>query len=211
MSTSGSAYPVPAEERRVEIEVMKSRFLCTLGPAATEAEAHALVARLRAEYPEATHHCYAFLVGPPGSTRKVGFSDDGEPHNTAGRPMFDVLLHSGIGDLACVVTRWFGGTKLGRGGLVRAYGGAVQEALAGLETAEKVDWRYLEVELDYAAASSAERCLEGFGAERMEQVFGARVGWSLRVPAPMREGLLDALRDATRGELDVAEPEEGEG
>lgn len=194
-----NGYPIPADERRVETAVMKSRFLATLAPAPSEGAALALVARLREEFPEATHHCHAFLVGPPGSTRKVGFSDDGEPHDTAGRPMLDILLHSGVGDVACVVSRWFGGTKLGRGGLVRAYGGAVQAVLDGLETVAKVDWRRLEVGLDYGAVAAGERALAAHGAERMEARYGARVEWAVRVPAPCRGALVQALRDATRG------------
>jgi hypothetical protein len=109
-------YRVPAGEHRARDEISRSRFVTTLAPAPSLAEAHAFVARVRAEFPDATHNCWAFVVGPPGSTGRVGLSDAGEPHGTAGRPMLTALLHSGVGDVAAVVTRYYGGTKLGTGG-----------------------------------------------------------------------------------------------
>ena len=119
-------YLIPAGRHRVEQEVQRSRFLTTVEPVASAEEARAFVARVSAEFPDANHHCWAFVVGPPGSTASVGLSDDGEPHGTAGRPMLTALLHGGVGDIAAVVTRWFGGELLGKGGLVRAYTGGVQ-------------------------------------------------------------------------------------
>ncbi|NLG62975.1 MAG: hypothetical protein GX539_12100, partial [Candidatus Cloacimonetes bacterium] len=100
--------------------VQRSRFIATLAHAPDVESARAFIEEVRAEFPDATHNCWAFVAGPPGSTSHVGFSDAGEPHGTAGRPMLDVLLHSGIGEVAAVVTRYFGGVKLGKGGLVRA-------------------------------------------------------------------------------------------
>src|SRR5690606_7146777 len=105
---------------------------------------------LRAEYPDATHNCWAFVAGPPGDTASIGMSDAGEPHGTAGRPMLDVLLHSDVGEVVAVVTRYFGGTKLGTGGLVRAYGGAVQHALAELPTTLHVERTRLAFTTGYA-------------------------------------------------------------
>lgn len=199
-------YPVLAEPVRGEIEVLASRFIASLAPVETEADAHAFVARLRAEMPDATHHCWGFVVGPPGSTARVGFSDDGEPHNTAGRPILNVLLHADVGDVVAVVTRYYGGTKLGRGGLVRAYGGAVQEVLQDAPRTERVDWVALRVTLDYAHVSTVERLYPDFEAEVLEQDFGGQVVQSIRVPAPRRAALEQALADASRGAIRVAEP-----
>src|SRR5690349_3350547 len=131
-------YLVPARVHRVEQEVQKSRFVTTAAPAPTVEEARAFIARVREEFPDATHNCWAYVAGPPGSTAQVGMSDDGEPHGTAGRPMLTVLLHSGVGDICAVVTRYFGGTLLGTGGLVKAYSGGVQLALVDLPTIERV-------------------------------------------------------------------------
>ena len=102
-----------------------------------EEGAAALVARLREEFPDANHHCWAFVVGPPGSTARVGSSDAGEPSGTAGRPMLEALVHGPVGDAAAVVVRWFGGVKLGTGGLARAYSGAVRDALEVLTERER--------------------------------------------------------------------------
>ena len=137
----------------MEEEIRRSRFVATLARAESAAAAQAFVRSVQAEFADATHNCWAYVVGAPGSTGRVGMSDAGEPHGTAGRPMLTVLLHSGVGDVAAVVTRYYGGTKLGTGGLVKAYSGCVQQALATLPTAERVTWVPLAVTVDYAAVT----------------------------------------------------------
>lgn len=196
-------YPVLSGPVLAETEVHSSRFICALSPVSDEAEAHAFIQTQREAYPDATHHCWAFLVGPPASSRKVGFSDDGEPHNSAGRPMLNVLSHCGVGDLVAVVIRYFGGTKLGRGGLVRAYGGAVQHALQDAPLSEKVDWVMLRVTLDYALVGAVERLYPGFEVEILGQEFGAQVVQQVRVPRPGLPQLEQALADASRGGITV--------
>src|SRR5665811_1552158 len=116
-------YPIPAGRARVEDIILRSRFITTAGPASGSEEARAFVAAVRSEFADASHNCYAFVAGPPGSSAQVGMSDDGEPGGTAGRPMLAALLGCGIGDIVVVVSRYFGGTLLGTGGLVRAYAG----------------------------------------------------------------------------------------
>ena len=98
-------YPIPAAEFEHEIEVRRSRFRATVAPAASVEDARGFIQGIRKQYPDATHNCWAYLVGPPGSTDRVGMSDDGEPHGTAGRPMLNVLSHASVGDVAVVVTR----------------------------------------------------------------------------------------------------------
>ncbi|HJX87877.1 MAG TPA: YigZ family protein, partial [Gemmatimonadales bacterium] len=110
-----------------ETEINRSRFLCALAPAATEQEAQEFIARVRKEHPTASHHCYAYVIGADASVQKS--SDDGEPGGTAGVPMLQMLLRRGMRYVVAVVTRYYGGIKLGAGGLIRAYGGAVGEAL----------------------------------------------------------------------------------
>ena len=146
---SMSRYPIPAQQVRFQETISRSRFITTVAAAATPEQAHAFVAEIRTEFPDATHHCYAFVAGPPGSTARVGMSDDGEPGGTAGRPMLSVLLGSGVGDIVAVVTRFFGGTKLGTGGLVRAYSGGVKSALAQLTLQEKVARQTLKLGCAY--------------------------------------------------------------
>ncbi len=193
-------YPVPAAERRVEEVVQRSRFLATAARAATADEARALVERVRGEFPDASHHCWAFVVGAPGSTACVGMSDDGEPHGTAGRPMLTALLHGGVGDIAVVVTRWFGGTLLGKGGLVRAYTAGVQRVLDGLPTTLRVRRARVHVELEYASLDAARRALPGFEAEVRAQSYDATVGLRVELPAARVEALRAALGDLTAGD-----------
>ena len=142
-------YPVPADFVRVEDVISRSRFITTLVMADTRESALSFVDAVKDEFSDATHNCWAYLVGPPGTMGCVGVSDDGEPHGTAGKPMLNVLLHSGLGDVAVVVTRYYGGTKLGRGGLVRAYSGGVKRAVEQCERAQKVAWVRAVLTLDY--------------------------------------------------------------
>ena len=129
-------YPIPAATARVTTTALNSRFLATAAHTPTVESAKELIAAVRAEMPDATHHCYAFLVGY-GASVIAGMSDDGEPAGTAGRPMLAVLRGADLGDVTVVVTRYFGGTLLGTGGLVRAYGGC---AAACLRLADKRPW-----------------------------------------------------------------------
>ncbi len=192
-------YPVPASELRHEIEISRSRFLATLTGAATVDEAKAHIAGVSEEFGVATHNCWAYLVGPPGSTAQVGMSDDGEPHGTAGKPMLNALIHSGLGDVSVVVTRWFGGTKLGKGGLVRAYGGAVSEALARVERIDKINWREAEVVLAYGDVDGLERLYPAHEVEVLDTTYSDRVRHVVRLPASAWEGFVSAVLDATSG------------
>ena len=141
-------YPIPATIHRITTEVARSRFIATIAPVSTIEAAKIFLAQIRAEMPDATHHVYAFRVGH-GASVTEGMSDDGEPSGTAGPPVLAVLRGSGIGDIILVVTRYFGGTKLGTGGLVRAYSEAAHIALKGLSIELKVEKRLLGMELPY--------------------------------------------------------------
>ena len=196
-------YPVPASTHRWEEEVRRSRFIATVERAATVEEAAAFVRRVSEEFADATHNCWAYVVGPPGSTARVGMSDDGEPHGTAGRPMLTVLLHGGVGDVAAVVTRYYGGVKLGTGGLARAYGGCLQQALATLPRAEHVEWAHRTLVVGYAAIAAVQHLFPMFEAEVLSQQYLEDVTYALRLPAPDAERFTTALRDATRGQAVV--------
>jgi uncharacterized YigZ family protein len=198
-------YPVPALRHRVEQTIDRSRFICTIERVATAEEAQAFIRALNAEFPDASHNCWAYVAGPPGTANKIGMSDAGEPHGTAGRPMLTVLLHSGVGEIAAVVTRYFGGIKLGTGGLVKAYGGAVQHALETLPRAERVDYADLAVSIGYPSISAVQQLLPGLEAEVVAQEYGADVRYHLRVPRPNVDRLRAALLDATRGEASITD------
>ena len=193
-------YPIPADRVRTEDVIDRSRFICTLAPAPSPEAAQALVRDVSAEFPDATHHCWAFVAGPPGSTGRIGMSDDGEPHGTAGRPMLTVLLHSGIGEVAAVVTRYYGGTKLGTGGLARAYSGAVQSALAAVTTREKVDYAPLSLMVSYAHFSAVQHLLPTFEAEVTGEAFAEDVTLHLRAPVQQVAPLRVAIGNATHGQ-----------
>ncbi len=204
-SPDAGAYPIVAAPVRAEIEIDRSRFIGSVANAATVEDARAFIDAVSAEFADATHNCWAYVVGPPGSTSHVGMSDDGEPHNTAGRPMLNVLLHADVGDVVAVVTRYYGGTKLGRGGLVRAYGAGVQAALDLAARAERVDWTHWVLTFDYAAKAGLERHYEAFEVVVDEEIFDAKVRHRIRLPRPRADAFFAAANDATRGRLTVEE------
>jgi uncharacterized YigZ family protein len=194
---------VPAGRARVEEVILRSRFITTAAPAADVEAAKAFIAEMRAEFADATHNCYAFAAGAPGSTGMAGMSDDGEPSGTAGRPMLAVVLGSGIGDLAVVVTRYWGGIKLGTGGLVRAYSGGVKAVLEALPVREKVIYATLLASGPYSYVTPVERLLPDFEAKLSSRDFAADVTWEIQVPVESAQRLAAALVELSHGEIDV--------
>lgn len=149
---------------RAEFEVHKSRFIAWISRCAAPDEAQRLLQQARRAHPDARHHCLAFVAGPPGEQVAIGFSDDGEPGGTAGRPMYQVLEGSGLGQVGCVVIRYFGGIKLGTGGLARAYSRAVQLGLEALPTATFVTREPLRLLVDFSDEHAARQWCEARGA-----------------------------------------------
>jgi uncharacterized YigZ family protein len=196
-------YPVPAADVRVEDRIEHSRFICTLGPATSVDDAKAFLERLRAEFPDATHHCHAWVIGPPGSTTAAAASDDGEPAGTAGRPMLKVLLNSGLGDVVAVVTRYFGGVKLGKGGLVRAYSGGVQHALRVTTARERVDEIEARVVVPYGAVDSVRRLLSREGASITRESFESGAVFALRVPEDRIDAINRELAELSAGAVQL--------
>jgi uncharacterized YigZ family protein len=194
-------YPIPAGLHRVEEEILRSRFITTIAYTPTVEAARAFIGRVRAEFGDATHNCWAHLVGPPGSTGQLGYSDDGEPHGTAGKPMATVLEHSEIGDITAVVTRYFGGTLLGKGGLVRAYGGGVKLALESLPLAQHVPRADVGVVIDYASVTAVQRLLPAFEAEVVGEEYAVDVTYRLHLPEDKAELLRQALVELTHGQV----------
>ena len=193
-------YRVPAALHRVEQQISRSRFITTIGPSSTVEEATDFIRHVGAEFPDATHNCWAYVIGAPGDTARIGMSDDGEPHGTAGRPMLNALLHGGVGDVVAVVTRYYGGTKLGTGGLVRAYGGGVQQALATLPRGEHIEYAFVRLVADYARIAALQQLFPAFEADVLDQAFEADVRFDLRLPAPNLAPFRTAVADATRGQ-----------
>ncbi len=152
-------YPIPKQRIRQIIEIRKSRFITTLAPVTDAAQVQTFLSDVRQEFPDASHQCWAFLLGRPHSSAHVGMSDDGEPKGTAGRPMLTVLLHAEIGDVMVVVTRYFGGIKLGTGGLQRAYSDCVKQILNNLDTTQRVNYCSINLQLGYADFDPLQRKL----------------------------------------------------
>jgi uncharacterized YigZ family protein len=198
-------YPIPAAFHRVEETIKRSRFMASLTHAPDMDGARAFVAAIKEEFPEATHNCWAFNAGPPGDTACVGLSDDGEPSGTAGKPMLNVLLHSGVGEIAVVVTRWFGGTKLGTGGLVRAYAGLVNLGLETLPLRDMVVTRRLGVSLAYPSVTLFKRLLPDFEAEVADEVFSDVAGFTVELPEERVDEFSRAVAELTGGRAEIHE------
>jgi len=203
LNTSTVRYPVPAHRHREELLIERSRFLCTIQRAATVADAQAFVKSMQHEFADATHNCWAYVAGAPASTSQIGLSDDGEPHGTAGRPMLTVLLHSGLGEIAAVVTRWYGGVKLGTGGLARAYGGAVQHALTTLPTVMRVDTIALQLVVDYGVITPVQQLLASLEAKLIAEHYTQTVMYDIELPRDLEGALRAHLADLTRGQAIV--------
>jgi uncharacterized YigZ family protein len=186
-----SSYLTIARAAEAEIEVKRSRFRCTLERVEEEPAARAVVERLRREHWDARHHCSAFVLGPPPAPVERS-SDDGEPAGTAGAPMLEVLRGNHVSDVVAVVTRWFGGTLLGAGGLVRAYGDAVRAGLDGAGTLRRTLVREHLLELDHADAGRVESDLRSRGIAVLDAEYAARVTLRLGVP-PDEEARLGTL------------------
>ncbi|WP_299536961.1 YigZ family protein [uncultured Streptomyces sp.] len=180
-----------------ESEINRSRFLCSLAPAATEQEAQEFVARVRREHPAATHNCFAYVIGADASVQKA--SDDGEPGGTAGVPMLQMLMRREVRYTAAVVTRYYGGVKLGAGGLIRAYGGVVGEALDALGTRTRQRFRLATVTVDHQRAGKLENDLRATGTAVREVRYGEAVVIDVGLPDAGVEAFRAWLADATAG------------
>lgn len=194
-------YLTVAAEGVHETEVNRSRFLCALAPAATEAEAQEFIARVRKQHPGANHNCSAYVIGADASIQKA--NDDGEPGGTAGVPMLQMLLRREVRYTVAVVTRYFGGVKLGAGGLIRAYGGTVGEALDAVGTVTRRRFRLVTVTVGHERAGRLENDLRATGREVREVRYGAEVTIELGLPGAEVAEFRRWLADATAGAAHV--------
>ncbi len=186
---------------RAEETIHRSRFIVTIARVSSPEEAKAFIESVRQEHSQATHNCWAYVAGEPGSTAQVGASDDGEPKGTAGRPMLTVLLHCGVGEIAAVVTRYFGGILLGTGGLVRAYQGLVKLGLETLPITERVPCDRIKFTLEHSFVNIALREFENHQASILEKEFAMDATFTLSVPQAKTQSLIDVLTQKTSGGL----------
>ena len=180
-----------------EIIEKKSRFIATVIPVEQEEEALEFIAAMKKKYWNASHNCFAYVIGENYELQRC--SDDGEPQGTAGRPMLDVLLGEDIHNMCVVVTRYFGGTLLGTGGLVRAYSGAVKEGLEMSEIVEKHRAYEMMVETDYTGVGKIQYILGQEGITILDSVYTDKVEFQLLVPVAQYDGLVKKITEGTSG------------
>ncbi len=180
-----------------EIVEKKSRFIATIEKIETEEEALAFIGKIKKQYWDARHNCYAFVAGKNQELQRC--SDDGEPNGSAGRPMLDVLLREDIHNLVVVVTRYFGGTLLGTGGLVRAYQKAVQKGLKNSIVIEKMQGRMLKIDTDYNSIGKIQYILAQQQITAMDTVYTDKVEMLVMVPVEQLEAFQEAVTEGTNG------------
>ncbi len=176
------AYAVALSPVEVEIVVKKSRFIARAAFAADRAQALQLLAQAKADYPDARHHCWAYLLGSPRAPCSQAFADAGEPAGTAGKPILNVLQHKDIGDLMVIVIRYFGGIKLGAGGLVRAYSHAAQAAIEQLRCRPVQRQQRIELGCDFAQEQHVRYWLDGHEGAIIAVDYGTAVSIQASIP-----------------------------
>ena len=194
-------YPIAINEVEDETIVNRSRFICFLKPCTSTFDAKTLVKYTQKLHPQASHHCYAFVAGTATDSQLYGFSDDGEPSGTAGRPMLSVLQGSGIGQVCAVVVRYFGGTKLGTGGLQRAYGASVRQALGFLQTKIKIAMVHKTLACQYTQVNDVFHVVELAEAEVINQNFSEQVALTIAIPEKKLDWFQHQLLTLSAGKL----------
>lgn len=194
------SYFVPAEEIRREHIILKSRFIATLAPVDNDAEAREFIKRIRAEFPDATHHVPAYMIGGGNSVTEF-CSDDGEPSGTAGRPTLAVLRGSGLGDVALVVTRYFGGKKLGKGGLVKAYTESAQLVVKAVHKARRLEVHVALLVIPYSLLERIRLLVTQHDGVIQNEDFSADVSMTLQFPVGKMEAFQETIQELSGGKI----------
>ncbi len=193
---------IPASEKRSEIRVSNSRFITSIGPVFSVEEAREFIERTRQEFSDASHNVPAFIIGH-GASVTAHCNDDGEPSGTAGRPVLAVLKGSGMGDVAVVVSRYFGGTKLGTGGLVRAYGDAVRSVLSVVPRAEKVTTQKVDIVIPYKMLEQVQILVKNHKGVILDREFAADVNMSLQFRMEKVQDFNKDLLELSHGSIEA--------
>ncbi len=180
-------YPVPAGYLERETEVKKSRFIARVAPVTSRDEVKALVEQAHLDHPDARHVCWAYQIGRPGSAAEAAMNDAGEPSGTAGKPILSVIQHKDMGDVLVIVIRYFGGVKLGAGGLVRAYAGAAESVLSAVDRVIAKPVVQVHVTMGYADEQPLRHWCEVHGAGVVSVDYGASVTAEVSVPEDLME------------------------
>lgn len=191
----------PGEVFRVEQTIKRSRFIASVGHTPGVEEAKAFIEQIKAEFEDARHNCWAYCAGAAGSTDRIGASDDGEPHGTAGRPMLTAVTHSGIGEVTVVVTRYFGGISLGTGGLVKAYQSSVKMALEAVPTRIRTKTKRIKFSVEHRFVNQVLRKIETANGRILEKNFDMDADFDVEIPEDLAETFAKELEELTRGAL----------
>ena len=202
------SWRIPAEPVTFVEEIKKSRFITLLAHTDGVEAAKAFVESVRAEHPDARHHCVAWVAGRPDDSQQLGFSDDGEPAGTAGKPMLAQLMGRGIGEITAVVVRYYGGILLGTGGLVKAYGGGVQQALNLLATEIKVPLTEYTLLCEYGQLAGVEGLVEQYAGQIVDSDYQASVQLRVALPQAKVADFSARLADFSRCSLHLLEIDE---
>jgi uncharacterized YigZ family protein len=202
MQVDNPTYFIPASSVSFEQSIKQSRFICYLGHGPSTDQIDTALSQIRNQHPKAHHVCWAFIAGPPNAAQR-GMSDDGEPKGTAGRPMLQVLDHSGFGEIWAAVVRYFGGTKLGRGGLVRAYTSSVQQALDLVEPIQQQPLLQLRLLIDYNLLPMLEQHCREMNITILNRTFLEQVELLISVPQMLVGRFRDDLSQISSGSAHI--------
>ena len=202
------SYYIPKNTVFYQQVIKKSRFIVHIKHTPDVESARGHTRDIKEKYSDAVHNCWAYVAGEPTDSQVLGFSDDGEPNGTAGKPILNVLMGSGIGEITAVVTRYFGGIKLGTGGLVRAYGGSVKQAMDELITAEKVPEIIIEGTSGYNHQDLIDHILKGYKILTVDKEYAGQVSWKIKMDLREAPLAISEILDKTSGRVQFRLPEE---
>jgi uncharacterized YigZ family protein len=195
------SYLIPSNAVVVQQSIKNSNFITHLAHTRGIDEAKAFIQSVKVQHNNARHNCWGFVAGPPADSMQFGFSDDGEPSGTAGKPILAQLMGNNVGEICAVVTRYYGGVKLGTGGLVRAYSSSVKQGLLELKTQLKVQKQLVSIEYQYAQQSVIDQMLQKFSCEMLNSRFSTSVTVDTKVESHRVDELQRYLKNAGKGKI----------
>lgn len=196
-----SSYPIPAQVNQIEIRRKNSRFIALLDHASGVEEAETFINKIKEMYSDADHHVPAYIIGH-GASKITHANDDGEPSGTAGRPALSVLEGSGLGDVVLVITRYFGGTKLGTGGLVRAYSAAARAVIESVPRAYHIQAHIIRLIIPYPLYDPLHRLIQKYRGQIMEESFTDKVRLDIKIPVTAYQDFREQCLNISSGEIE---------
>lgn len=203
----GQTYYILHKSIQLEYEEKKSRFIAQLWPMTEREQFNRYLNEAKQTYPDARHHCWAYIIGQPQSAQCAGFNDDGEPSGTAGKPMLNVLIHREVGNICVVVSRYFGGIKLGAGGLTRAYGQAVSNALNQADLRPQIPVSTITLYIDFAFEATTRNLLNNFEAVIVNTIYKHNIEIQCQVAEIYEAQIKTELINRTAGNIEFLTPQ----